>query len=117
MLDMPVDAFMQLIEDGVSLSSVPGTGFEYSNLGYALLGQVIEAATGESYQQYIKKNIWEPLGMHDTTYEMNDVPANKLALGYRWEGRRWTREEMLHDGAFGAMVSHPQFDRPPVPRY
>lgn len=104
MLDLPVDDFNRFVSDGVSLSSVPGTAFEYSNLGYALLGQVINAASGEPYQQYIKKNILEPLDMHDTTFEIDDVPEKMLAQGYRWQEKRWIREEMLHDGVFGSMV-------------
>ena len=104
MLDMSVGEFKRLIADGVSLSSVPGSAFEYSNLGYSLLGQVVEAAAGEPYQAFIRKNIFEPLGMHDTVFEIDDVPCGRLAIGYRWQGGRWEREDMLHDGTFGAMV-------------
>lgn len=101
---MSVGDFKQLVADGVSLSTVPGSAFEYSNLGYALLGQVVQAAAGEPYQQYIRRSIFEPLGMLDTVFEIDDVPHGRLAVGYRWEGGRWAREEVLHDGAFGAMV-------------
>ena len=101
---MKVEALDQLLKDGVSLSSVPGTTFEYSNLGYTLLGRIIEAASGISYQKYITENIFKPLGMKDTTYEFSDVPRSKLANGYRYEDGMWKAEEMLHDGSWGAMV-------------
>ena len=101
---MSTEDFMDLISGGVSHSSVPGTAFEYSNLGYTLLGKIIEVVSGEPYQRYVKSNIFDPLGMNDTTYEIDDVPTGKLAVGYRWEQRKWSREEMLHDGTFGAMV-------------
>lgn len=96
--------FNELISHGVSHSSVPGTAFEYSNLGYTLLGQIVEIVSGEPYQCYVKSNIFDPLGMNDTSYEIDEVSTRKLAVGYRWEDRKWSREEMLHDGTFGAMV-------------
>jgi CubicO group peptidase (beta-lactamase class C family) len=63
------------------------------------------------YQDYIKKNIWEPLGMKTTTYEYGDVAPDRLAHGYRWLNEKWNEEVLLHDtkdgswGAMGAMIS------------
>lgn len=63
------------------------------------------------YQDYIKKNILEPLGMKTTTYEYADVATDKLAHGYRWLNEKWNEEELLHDtpdgswGAMGSMIS------------
>lgn len=55
------------------------------------------------YQQYIDTNILQPLGMDNTYWEYDDVPAAQLAIGYRWEDEQWKLEPMLHDGAYGAM--------------
>ena len=96
--------FHNLLSSDLKFSNVPGTVYEYSNLGYAILGEIIEAASGEPYQDYITKHILVPLGMLDTKFEIADVPADKLALGYKLIDERWVREPMLHDGAFGAMV-------------
>jgi CubicO group peptidase (beta-lactamase class C family) len=104
-LDMGKEDFDTLLSSDLKLANIPGTDFEYSNLGYAILGRIIEVVSGESYQQYITREILKPLDMHDTTFELNDVPSNLLALGYRWEDEKWKLEPMLHDGAFGAMVS------------
>jgi D-alanyl-D-alanine carboxypeptidase len=41
----------------------PGQGAAYSNLGYALLGQVIERASGTSYEDYAQQNVFRPLGL------------------------------------------------------
>lgn len=98
--------FKSLMAKGVSMSNVPGEAFEYSNLGYAMLGQIIQSSSGEGYQQYITNNILKPLDMLDTTYEIDMVPSGKFAFGYRYEGGQWVREEILHDGAFGAMVNN-----------
>ena len=77
--------------------------FEYSTLGYAILGLVIKRASGVSYQEYITTNIFLPLRMSDTVFEIDSVPRKELALGYRWEENQWKLEPMLHDGSFGAM--------------
>lgn len=44
----------------------PGKKHEYSNTGYLLLSSVIEAASGMTYHQFLKQNIFEPLGMNHT---------------------------------------------------
>lgn len=47
------------------LSNVPGTRYRYSNFGYALLGEIIEKASGMQYENYIKFAILDPLGIYD----------------------------------------------------
>ena len=95
----------------ISFSNPPGIAYEYSNLGFALQGKIITKVSGMRYQDYIKKNILEPLGMKTTTYEYGDVAADKLAHGYRWLNEKWNEEVLLHDtkdgswGAMGAMIS------------
>lgn len=102
---------IELISKQISFSNPPGIAYEYSNLGFALLGKIITAVSGIQYQEYIKKNILEPLGMKTTTYEYADVAPEKLAHGYRWLNNKWNEEELLHDtkdgswGAMGAMIS------------
>ncbi len=98
-----VAEFEALLGAGLSWSTPPATGYEYSNLGYALLGHVVTKVTGEPYQDYITRQILRPLGMNDTVWEFGEVPSPHLARGYRWEHGRWRPEPMLHDGTFGAM--------------
>jgi CubicO group peptidase (beta-lactamase class C family) len=92
-----------LVAQGISYSNVPGVAYEYSNLGFGLLGKIIGNVSGKPYQQYITENIMKPIGMNDAKWEYNDVPADKLAHGYRWEDDQWKEEELLHDGSYGAM--------------
>lgn len=98
-----VTEFEQLVASGLSYSTPAGTGYEYSNLGYALLGHIVTRVAGEPYQAYITREILLPLGMTHTVWEYTAVPADRLALGYRWEHGRFTPEPILHDGVFGAM--------------
>jgi CubicO group peptidase (beta-lactamase class C family) len=102
---------MEFLGKQLSFSNPPGIAYEYSNLGFALLGKIITNVSGMHYQEYIKKNIWEPLGMKTTTYEYADVTPDKLVHGYRWLNNKWNEETLLHDtkdgswGAMGAMIS------------
>lgn len=59
-----------------NLHFTPGTGRSYSNLGYAILGLVIEKVTGMSYYEYCKKEILEPLGIYDMALARN-LPGAK----------------------------------------
>ncbi len=75
----------------------------YSNFGFAILGRIVTNVAGELYEDYVTKNIIKPLGMTATTLRVSNVPANRLALGYRWEDDNWKPEPMLTHGSFGAM--------------
>ncbi len=87
----------------VSFSNVPGISYEYSNLGFSLLGYIIKQVSGKTYDAYINETILKPLGMHNTYWEYSNVVDDKLAHGYRWVNDQWKEEELLHHGAYGAM--------------
>ena len=72
-----------LVGRGLSVSNAPGVGFEYSNLGYALLGRVVTQVSGQPVQAYISEKILRPLGMSHTTWDYQQVPAARLVHGYR----------------------------------
>jgi CubicO group peptidase (beta-lactamase class C family) len=97
------DELMNLIKSGTHFSDVPGITFEYSNLGFALLGQIVEKVSGQSLEVYSKQKIFIPLGMNHTEWEYTKVPAAKLAYGYRYEDNKYKKEELLHHGTYGAM--------------
>jgi CubicO group peptidase (beta-lactamase class C family) len=92
-----------LIQGGVSFSNAPGVEYEYSNLGFALLGQVVQVASGMDFREYTRTHIFEPLGMTSTLWEYEDVPPGSLALGYAWIDGDWMRVAHEHHGSFGAM--------------
>jgi len=102
-LDEPDQMLLDMITSGVSFSNTPSYQYEYSNLGFALLGNIVSRVSGMPYQKYIQEEILLPLGMEDTYWEYEKVPPAQLALGYRWEEEQWKSEPMLHDGSFGAM--------------
>ena len=92
-----------MIKKGISFSNDPGLTYEYSNMGFAMLGYIIKKVTGIPYSDYIEKNIWQPLNMQQASWEYSNVPAQALAHGYRWINNNWREEALLHDGIYGAM--------------
>ena len=95
--------FTKMLAAGIPFSTSPGTNYEYSNYGFAILGRVVSRVTGMPYARYVADNILKPLGMTSTTLDANAVPGARLAHGYRWEDNQWKEEPPLPDGAFGSM--------------
>jgi len=60
----------------------PGERFTYSNSAYIVLGKIIERASGHDYETFLKRNIFERLGMNDTGYDHNAAILPKRAAGY-----------------------------------
>jgi CubicO group peptidase (beta-lactamase class C family) len=101
-LGFDAPAFDALMASGVALSSAPGERFAYSNLGYALLGRVIAAASGDGYRDYVREALLAPLGMTATVWEAGDVQPERLAVGYRRERDALLAAERPSDGEFAA---------------
>lgn len=95
--------FSRLLAAGVPMTRGTGTAFEYSNLGYAMLGRIVTNVSGRPYQAFVADRLFRPLGMAATTYDVTAVPRARLARGYRFEGGSWVAEPEMADGAFGAM--------------
>jgi CubicO group peptidase (beta-lactamase class C family) len=61
----------------------PGTRFSYSNMGYTLLGMVIEAVTGQAYERYLDAALLAPLGMQDSSFAFVSQDRDpRLAMGH-----------------------------------
>ncbi|GAA4719578.1 serine hydrolase domain-containing protein [Isoptericola chiayiensis] len=59
-----------------------GEHFKYSNLAYGLLGLVIEAVTGRPYDEHLRADLLEPLGLADTLPELDDDVARRAVVGH-----------------------------------
>lgn len=64
------------------LEFAPGERFNYSNSGYILLGHIIERASGKPYADFLRENIFQPLGMKNTDYDVNSAIIKNRASGY-----------------------------------
>ena len=100
-LDTSNEELAAWLRAGIPFSTAPGTTFEYSNYGFALLGQVVSRVSGMRYEDYISREILQPLGMTSTYWDPQAVPRDRLATSYKRDGT--TVEAQLADGTFGSM--------------
>ena len=78
----------------------PGTRYLYSNVGYSLLGILIERISGMGYEKYLREKLFLPAGMKQTGYLLPGFKKEMLATGYR-NGKRWGTamdKAWMHDG-------------------
>lgn len=66
----------------VNLKTKPSTSFEYSNINYQILGLIIEKVSGKSYEEFLKKNIFNKLVMNNTYASMDNIDKDTLAKGH-----------------------------------
>ncbi|MDI1450540.1 serine hydrolase domain-containing protein [Polyangium sp. 6x1] len=95
--------FSKMMREGFPFSTSPGSTFEYSNTGFAILGRVITNVSGIDYADYLRTRILSPLGMNRTVLDERMVEKAHLARGYRKEGDALVPEVNLPHGAYGAM--------------
>jgi CubicO group peptidase (beta-lactamase class C family) len=60
----------------------PGTAWNYSNVGYDILGRIIEVVSKQPYDEFLEQHIFEPLGMKDTAFFPPDEKLSRLATLY-----------------------------------
>jgi len=95
-LDVADDELDGWLAAGATFAVVPDTAFEYSNLGFGILGRVVERACGRRLQDVVRERLLEPLGMTATTWEAPDAAV----AGFRVDGGD---EPLLGDGAIAPM--------------
>lgn len=95
--------FEELLGAGVRLVRTPGTSYEYSNLGYAMLGAVITAAAGRDYTEVVRQELLEPLGLWSTGFDADVRAAGGVAQGYCRRGGAWELQPFSGPGAFSAI--------------
>jgi CubicO group peptidase (beta-lactamase class C family) len=108
---LPLEDFAHFLSGGVRFNWAPGTRFEYSNLGYAILGRVVTAVAGAAYPDYIRHRLLHPLGMLRTGYEAEEfeTPGEQVtgsagtARGYRRTPDGWAEVAFDPAGAFAPM--------------
>jgi len=73
--------------DVLTIRTKPGSHYSYSNMGYTLLGSVIESITGIPYETYLDKNLLAPLDMKNSTFQfLSQEDDADLAMGHFDEG-------------------------------
>jgi CubicO group peptidase (beta-lactamase class C family) len=94
----PIPALSDYYRGGLRIQAEPGTRWTYSNHGFATLGQIVADVSGIPLTQFLRANVFEPLGMTDTDL----APVAQLATGYTLRGngpRAVTHRAMVTAGA------------------
>jgi CubicO group peptidase (beta-lactamase class C family) len=77
--DKTIRAWMRA---GIPFSNAPGMAFEYSNYGFAILGQVVTRASGRPYKDYVRDEILKPLRMNSSMFVLGEVPVVHFGIVY-----------------------------------
>ena len=78
-------ALLRLIAAFDELEFEPGTRWRYCNSGYIMLGEIVARAADQSFADYLRHRVFEPLGMADTEVGVNADWLPGLATGYMYE--------------------------------
>jgi CubicO group peptidase (beta-lactamase class C family) len=92
------------LANGLRFAYPTGTAFEYSNLGFALVGRVVHRATGKRVQELISTRLLQPLGMTSTVWSIDALGANAdIAPGWHKVADSLHAEPALADGVVAPM--------------
>lgn len=101
--DLDLRHFAEFLRGGQSFAWKTGTQFEYSNLGYGILGRVITNVTGQEYRDAVRSRLLEPMGMTSTGFDVDELPAERLATGYERRDDGFVEEPFAGYGALASM--------------
>ena len=93
----------EIVSRGVNAVSTSGELFQYSNLGFALLGLTIESASGRDFREFVSTELLKPLGMNESGFDAQDFPKEALAKGYRKVDESWVELPFSGSGAFSSI--------------
>ncbi|MCU1501883.1 MAG: hypothetical protein JWM12_1237, partial [Ilumatobacteraceae bacterium] len=94
------DEFDAVLRPGVRFAWVPGTEFEYSNLGYALLGRALQVAGGRRFHDLVDDEIIAPLGLTATSFTADVSALGGVAIGHQRVDDEWAPLPFSGSGAF-----------------
>lgn len=110
--------FLDVVEAGLGFAGLPGVGFQYSNVGFWLLGVIVEDLTGLGFEQFARETFLEPLGLSSTGYKPADFAGDGeggdgIAHGYTSydKGASWVSRPVV-GGGIGACAAS-MFSTPP----
>ena len=109
-LGLSRDDFLAIIARGLHFAGTPGFGYQYSNIGFWLLGVIVENVSGQSFEEFATSRLLEPLGLVDTRYSVGDYPRHdeqRIAHGFGSfdEGATWFPRPVVGTGIGGCAAS------------
>ena len=91
-MNIPLGEAVKLYSQN-ALDFEPGTKWQYSNMGIATLGRLVEVASGMSFEQFVQQRIFDPLGMKDSHFYLPAEKRSRLAMIYRGESGALIRSD------------------------
>mgnify|MGYP001796830778 CR=1 FL=1 len=89
---MTRESILNILSNQKELDFKPGSDFSYNNSGYMLLAEIIERVSGNTFHDYLKTNIFEPLGMKTTVlFEDNEKIIPNVASPYYYDGKKYKK--------------------------
>ncbi|MYH53421.1 MAG: beta-lactamase family protein [Gemmatimonadetes bacterium] len=76
---LPLEEYLR---DSLRVDTPPLAGVVYSNMAYSLVGHLVEEFSGVPYREYIRGEVWSPLGMTSTEFNPSPATAERLAVPY-----------------------------------
>lgn len=110
-IDMQRDEFLALVGRGLSFTERPGAVYQYSNIGFWLLGIMVENLTGEGFAEFATRSLLEPLGLEGTRYDIAEYPddgaGSGIAEGFSTfdEGATWVARPVIGPGVGSCAAS------------
>jgi CubicO group peptidase (beta-lactamase class C family) len=97
--DYSVEEFIKLITTK-PLAEEPGSTYRYNNFGYATLGLVVQKVSGMPLADYVKRVIFDPIGMKNSQYFRPDTLIENRSDGYKWVNNKFTNTQYYRDDVF-----------------
>jgi CubicO group peptidase (beta-lactamase class C family) len=69
--------------------SEPGEKLRYANIGYSIIGYLVEIISGQQFDQYCKDHIFTPLMMYNTSFRLDDINISNVAVPYEYKNREY----------------------------
>lgn len=83
----------------------PGTRWQYSTAGIDILGRVVEVASRQPFDVFLQKRLFNPLGMHDTSFWISEKTEPRWAKPYRWNAQTSKLEPTTISYLYGTPVT------------
>lgn len=94
---------------GIELDDIPGKSYRYATINYDVIGAVIEETTGMTYEEYMEKNILQPLQLDNTLVGRNRLQGKETAAGYKigfFKARRYQAPVYRGNNPAGYIISN-----------
>jgi CubicO group peptidase (beta-lactamase class C family) len=92
----------------------PGENMYYANIGYGLLGHLVEEISGQSFENYCREHIFDPLEMNDTSFRLMNINISRAAVPYKylpWKYIPYIHYQILEYPAGGLRTSASDLSR------